>query len=146
LGAGKNVTTTSSTGLKREVERLQMALGLPASLPLAATVRKASEALCAPSDGPLLLLVRRMSDTLLPALAQRVHRIQLELSLTSSSTVAGGAEPEGTGVARGGPGSQIFSIVAAANAQLGMSQQAPLCKQVDRLFEVIGISGSLWAP
>ena len=78
-----------------------------------------------------------MSDTLLPALALRVRRIQLELSLTS--TVTGGAG--GAGVDRGGIGSQISSIVTAANAQLGMSQQGPLCKQVDQLFEVIGISG-----
>ena len=107
------------SSLKHQAEELRSALALESSLPLPALLRKACEALCVSPNGPLLQLASRLRQNDLPALERRVRRIQQEMGLSAELSLAG--------------------VVAAANQQLGISQLAPMCRQVERLYQVIGL-------
>ena len=110
---------SSGPSLKRDTDALRAELELDPNLAIPAVVRKACEALCAPHDGPLLALVLRLKEQALGSLRARVGRIAKELELP--------------------PKPSLSQSIALANAHLGMAQSGPLCKQVDRLFEVVGL-------
>ena len=110
-----------SGGLKSDVETLRKELDLDSSLALPAAVRKACELLCVPHEGPLLATVKKLKEEGLTSLRARVKRLQKELELPERPTLP--------------------QMIGLASTQLGVQQPGalPLCKQLDHLFQVVGI-------
>lgn len=120
---------------------LRAELGLGPSLSLPVSIRRAADALCMAHEGPLLALVAKLRDDGVAPLRSRVLRLHAELGLGVEGAGGGMGSAPMARDARA-QGVTLAKLVAAANAHLGVAvtpeAPPPLCKQVERLVELVG--------
>lgn len=105
-------------GLKQQLQGLLGELGVDEELALPAAVKKASGVLGL-GMGPLVVQVQQIAAAT-KRLRPRAERLVTELSLPSTLSLA--------------------HAIAEANKVLGLAQQGPLGAQLDKLYQVVGLS------